>query len=138
MEYTGHARDDMHPESVKLSEESLLRCTRKARREGVLAGITSGFLGGLTGMRLFRFDRKKTLFCAILTTALSGYYFTQAITSTHIAKARAEEMRLRQNKTSEFIPDGISTATVHTISNDVAIKMALTELNSFPIVSSKC
>ena len=46
------------------------------------------------------------LIYGVVTTALSGYYFTQAITSTHIAKARAEEMRLRQNKTSEFIPDG--------------------------------
>jgi len=48
-----------------LSTEDIAKCKRAAQNEGVFAGLTSGFLGGVIGSRAFRFNRNQTMLCGI-------------------------------------------------------------------------
>lgn len=67
------------PESLKAV------ATKEARRDGMFAGLTAGLTGALLGSKLLRFNRNQTIVCGILTGALSGYFFTQAFLSSHLA-----------------------------------------------------
>lgn len=69
--------------------------TLEARKEGVFAGLTGGLASAVLGQRLLGFSRNKTIFCGVLTGILSGYFFTEAFKTAHIAQLHAEEARLR-------------------------------------------
>ncbi|EJD04522.1 uncharacterized protein FOMMEDRAFT_167690 [Fomitiporia mediterranea MF3/22] len=106
MDSTHTADDASSTEPVKLDKDVLARCARHARREGIVAGLTSGFVGAMIGSRVLRFDRNITLLSGILTGILSGYFFTQAFLGTRIAEAVVRETQLRRRATSsDLIPD---------------------------------
>ncbi|TEB18883.1 hypothetical protein FA13DRAFT_1802810 [Coprinellus micaceus] len=70
----------------------------EANKEGVFAGLTGGLASAVIGGRLLKFNRNTTIFCGILSGALSGYYFAEASRNTAVAQLRAEDARLSANK----------------------------------------
>ncbi|TEB29310.1 hypothetical protein FA13DRAFT_1735015 [Coprinellus micaceus] len=70
----------------------------EANKEGVFAGLTGGLASAVIGGRLLKFNKNTTLFCGILSGALSGYYFAEAFRNTAIAQLRAEDARLSAGK----------------------------------------
>jgi len=72
----------------------LLQAKKEARRDGVFAGVTSGFTAALLGQRLMGLNRNAMMFCGVVTGALSGYFFTQAFLSSNMARIKAQNTML--------------------------------------------
>ncbi|KIM81847.1 hypothetical protein PILCRDRAFT_8502 [Piloderma croceum F 1598] len=84
------------PAPIRL--ELLLEAKKEARRDGVFAGATSGLAAALLGQKLLSFNRNTTLFCGVVTGALSGYFFTQGFLSSNMARLHAQETALTSGK----------------------------------------
>ncbi|KAI6152904.1 hypothetical protein EDD17DRAFT_1634572 [Pisolithus thermaeus] len=69
----------------------------------MFAGLTAGLTGALLGSKLLRFNRNQTIVCGILTGALSGYFFTQAFLSSHLAQLLDQQ---QQQTDSSWSSDG--------------------------------
>ncbi|KDQ51304.1 hypothetical protein JAAARDRAFT_62520 [Jaapia argillacea MUCL 33604] len=87
--------------STQSSPDSIVQCSKDARRDGTFAGITSGLVGALIGTRFMRFNRNMTILCGVLTGVSSGYFFYQAFLESNLARLRAQELSsLRASKDS--------------------------------------
>ncbi|KII86253.1 hypothetical protein PLICRDRAFT_43829 [Plicaturopsis crispa FD-325 SS-3] len=76
----------------KLPADDVARCISDARQDGIYGGLSSGLLSALIGQKFMKFGRYQTVFCGVLTGALSGYLFTQAFLESNLAKLQAQEM----------------------------------------------
>ncbi|TDL22345.1 hypothetical protein BD410DRAFT_788606 [Rickenella mellea] len=91
----------------KLPVELVAKSTREAQKDGLFAGLTSGFVASLMGNRFLGFNRNKTILCAVLTGCASGYYFTQGFLSSRLAALEAQQANLTppdSEYSTEFSP----------------------------------
>ncbi|KAF9026624.1 hypothetical protein BDZ89DRAFT_1113748 [Hymenopellis radicata] len=70
--------------------EAIGRAETESWKEGLFAGLTSGLASGVIGAKFMKLGRYQIIVSTVVTSALSGYYFTQAFKETNMKQLQAE------------------------------------------------
>ncbi|KIJ33540.1 hypothetical protein M422DRAFT_35455 [Sphaerobolus stellatus SS14] len=85
--------------------EQLDDCNRRARRDGLLAGVTGGLVSAIYGQRALKLTPRKAMIGGAVAGALSGYFFSQAFLSSYLAQLRQEIVKKNAAATADILVD---------------------------------
>lgn len=88
-----------------LSIDDIGKANRSAQLDGVAAGACAFPLASLLSSRLFKQSKNVALLSGLLAATATGYLFTQASLSTHLAQASKASTLLRE----KLAADGATT-----------------------------
>ncbi|KAF8905376.1 hypothetical protein CPB85DRAFT_1315421 [Mucidula mucida] len=93
--------------------EAIARAETEAWKEGLFAGLTSGLASGMIGAKFMKFGRYQIIMSTLVTSVLSGYYFTQAFKETNMKQLQAEFEKQQAEKLRDLKKAGeLSTVSM--------------------------
>ncbi|KAM0790768.1 hypothetical protein ACM66B_004618 [Microbotryomycetes sp. NB124-2] len=73
------------------------KANRRAQIDGVVAGVSAGFISGQMTLRVFKQSRNASLLSGLLAGVGVGYVITQQSLKIHLDKARVAHAQLREH-----------------------------------------